>query len=78
MVRLLIITKCLLTQFRLCNVRFTTVRAKLDLAEVTISTRTGEFNATSLEHVINTEAIRKLVVQTWLEKACQSFASFLF
>ena len=53
----------------LCNVRFTSVHANIDLSEVTVNARTGEFNATSLSHVINTPIVNKLVVQTWLDKA---------
>jgi hypothetical protein len=54
---------------RLCNVRFTTVKANIDLKDVTISTYSGDFSATSLAHVINTETLNKLVVQTWLDRA---------
>ena len=54
---------------RLCDVRFTSVRARIDLSNVTVNTRTGDFNATSLAHVINTETVNKLVVQTWLDRA---------
>jgi len=53
----------------LCNVRFTTVKANIDLRGVTINTHSGDFNATSLAHVINTETLNKLVVQTWLDRA---------
>jgi len=54
---------------RLCNLRFTTVKANIDLKDVIINTRSGDFNATSLAHVINTETLNKLVVQTWLDRA---------
>ncbi|KAI0281581.1 P-loop containing nucleoside triphosphate hydrolase protein [Russula aff. rugulosa BPL654] len=53
----------------LCNVRFTTVKANIDLRGVTINTRSGDFSATSLAHVINTEALNKLVVKTWFDRA---------
>ncbi|KAJ6575059.1 P-loop containing nucleoside triphosphate hydrolase protein [Mycena capillaripes] len=53
----------------LCDVRFTTVHANLDLKNVTISTRTGDFNPTSLAQVVNTETINQMVVKTWLDKA---------
>ncbi|KAI9512926.1 P-loop containing nucleoside triphosphate hydrolase protein [Russula earlei] len=55
----------------LCNLRFTTVKANIDLNNVTISTRTGDFNPSSLAHVINTETINKLVVKTWLDRAAK-------
>jgi ATP-dependent helicase IRC3 len=55
----------------LCNVRFTTVKANIDLRNVTINTHSGDFSATSLAHVINTETLNKLVVQTWLDRAAR-------
>ncbi|KAI9445021.1 P-loop containing nucleoside triphosphate hydrolase protein [Lactarius indigo] len=61
----------------LCNVRFTTVKANIDLKDVTINTHSGDFSATSLAHVINTETINKLVVQTWLDRAASKRKSTL-
>ena len=58
-----------LTRIRLCDVRFTTVKADINLSEVTVSARTGDFNATSLAHVVNTSTVNKLVVQSWLDRA---------
>lgn len=58
-----------LTLIRLCNVRFTSVRANIDLKNVTINARTGDFNPTSLAHVVNTETVNDLVVRTWLDRA---------
>ena len=54
---------------RLCNVRFTTVKANIDLKGVTVRTNNGDFSPRSLAHVINTETLNKLVVQTWLDRA---------
>jgi ATP-dependent helicase IRC3 len=54
---------------RLCNVRFTCVRANLNLKNVTINSRTGDYNPTSLAQVINTPTVNKLVFQTWLDRA---------
>ncbi len=54
---------------RLCPVRFTSVKAQVDLSGVTINSGTGDFNARSLAHVINTSSINKLAVQTWLDRA---------
>ncbi|KAI0257368.1 P-loop containing nucleoside triphosphate hydrolase protein [Lactifluus subvellereus] len=53
----------------LCNVRFTTVKANIDLNGVTINTHSGDFSPSGLVHVINTETLNKLVVQTWLDRA---------
>lgn len=57
---------------RLCEVRFTTVRANINLQEVTVNAKTGDFNATSLAHVINTDTVNNLVVRSWLDRAGQS------
>jgi ATP-dependent helicase IRC3 len=45
------------------------VKANIDLSNVTINTRSGDFNATSLAHVINAEVINTLVLQTWFDRA---------
>ncbi|EJD04075.1 P-loop containing nucleoside triphosphate hydrolase protein [Fomitiporia mediterranea MF3/22] len=62
----------------LCNVRFTSVKAKLNLSEVTINTRSGEFNPTSLAHVVNTETVNKLVVNSWLDLAASRRSTLVF
>uniref|UniRef100_A0A0W0F5M0 P-loop containing nucleoside triphosphate hydrolase protein n=1 Tax=Moniliophthora roreri TaxID=221103 RepID=A0A0W0F5M0_MONRR len=53
--------------YRLCDVRFTSVQATINLKEVTVNSRTGDFNPTSLAQVINTDTINHLVVQTYLD-----------
>ncbi|KAF9076236.1 P-loop containing nucleoside triphosphate hydrolase protein [Rhodocollybia butyracea] len=62
----------------LCGVRFTTVQANIDLEDVTVSSSTGDFNATSLAHVINTDSINHLVVQTWLDRAADRRSTLVF
>ncbi|CCL99024.1 uncharacterized protein FIBRA_01033 [Fibroporia radiculosa] len=62
----------------LCNVRFTSVQANIDLSEVTVNARTGDFNPTSLAHVINTDTVNRLVVQTWLDKAGTRKSTLVF
>ena len=54
---------------RLCDVRFTSVKANIDLSNVTVNSKTGDFNATSLAHIINTDTVNNLVVQAWLDRA---------
>lgn len=61
----------------LCNVRFTTVRANINLQEVTVNAKTGDFNATSLAHVINTDTVNNLVVRSWLDRAAADRRSTL-
>ncbi|KAL6309906.1 P-loop containing nucleoside triphosphate hydrolase protein [Sparassis latifolia] len=62
----------------LCNVRFTSVKANIDLSGVTVNSRTGDFNPTSLAHVINTDVVNKLVVQTWLDRAAERKSTLVF
>ncbi|KAH7925214.1 P-loop containing nucleoside triphosphate hydrolase protein [Leucogyrophana mollusca] len=62
----------------LCNVRFTSVRANIDLRGVTVNSRTGDFNATSLAHIINTETVNNLVVQAWLDRAGERKSTLVF
>ena len=57
------------TVYRLCNVRFTSVRAKLDLSQVTLNGRNGDFNPTSLAHAVNTDTINNVVVRAWIDRA---------
>ena len=54
---------------RLSPVRFTSVKANIDLSNVTINARSGDFNAVPLARVINTQTINTLVLQTWLDRA---------
>ncbi|KAF8905532.1 P-loop containing nucleoside triphosphate hydrolase protein [Gymnopilus junonius] len=62
----------------LCDVRFTTVQAKIDLNNVTINSRTGDFNPTSLAHVINADSINELVVRTWIDRASTRKSTLVF
>ncbi|KAJ4486068.1 P-loop containing nucleoside triphosphate hydrolase protein [Lentinula aciculospora] len=62
----------------LSEVRFTTVQADINLNDVTVNSRTGDFNATSLAHVISTDTINQLVVQTWLDRAAERRSTLVF
>ncbi|KAG1833736.1 P-loop containing nucleoside triphosphate hydrolase protein [Suillus variegatus] len=62
----------------LCDVRFTSVKANIDLRDVTVNSRTGDFNATSLAHIINTDTVNNLVVQAWLDRARQRQSTLVF
>lgn len=55
---------------RLCDVRFTTVRAKINLQDVSINGRNGDFNPTSLAQVVNTDTMNNVVVKSWIDRAC--------
>ncbi|KAF8846329.1 P-loop containing nucleoside triphosphate hydrolase protein [Paxillus ammoniavirescens] len=62
----------------LCDVRFTSVRANINLQGVTVNTRTGDFNATSLAHIINTDTVNNLVVRAWLDRASDRKSTLVF
>lgn len=55
---------------RLCEARFTTVSADIDLTGVKISASTGDFTASSLAHIINTRTVNDIIVKSWLDLAC--------
>ncbi|KAF8807352.1 P-loop containing nucleoside triphosphate hydrolase protein [Phlegmacium glaucopus] len=62
----------------LCNVRFTSVRAKINLSDVTINGRNGDFNPTSLAQVINTDTINDVVVRAWIDRAATRKSTLVF
>ncbi|KAI1788749.1 P-loop containing nucleoside triphosphate hydrolase protein [Ganoderma leucocontextum] len=62
----------------LCRVLFTTVHADIDLSGVTINSNSGDFNPTSLAHVINTKPVNELIVRTWLDKAAGRKSTLVF
>ncbi|KAG6814073.1 hypothetical protein H0H92_003120 [Tricholoma furcatifolium] len=62
----------------LCDVRFTSVRANLDLKSVTLNSRTGDFNPSSLAQVVNSESINELVVKTWIDRAAMRKSTLVF
>ncbi|PFH54425.1 hypothetical protein AMATHDRAFT_134467 [Amanita thiersii Skay4041] len=62
----------------LCNVCFTSVQANINLKSVTVNSRTGDFNPSSLAQVINTDTINNLVVRTWLDRASERKSTLVF
>ncbi|KAH7883536.1 P-loop containing nucleoside triphosphate hydrolase protein [Phlebopus sp. FC_14] len=62
----------------LCDVRFTTVKANINLRNVTVSSKTGDFNASSLAQIINTDTVNNLVVKTWLDRALDRKSTLVF
>ncbi|KAG6862363.1 hypothetical protein C0995_011803 [Termitomyces sp. Mi166 len=62
----------------LCDVRFTSVRANLNLKNVTIDSRSGEFNPSSLAQVVNSKSINELVVKTWIDRAATRKSTLVF
>lgn len=41
----------------------------MNLSEVKIDGRNGDFNPTSLAHVINTDTVNNVVVRAWIDRA---------
>ena len=41
----------------------------MNLSDVTINGRNGDFNPTSLAQVINTDTINNVVVRAWIDRA---------
>ncbi|KAG8820411.1 hypothetical protein FRC17_010158 [Serendipita sp. 399] len=62
----------------LCTVRFTTVKANIDLDSVAINSSSGDFAAGSLAEVMNTDAMNALVVRSWIERAGNRKATLVF
>ncbi|KAM5529998.1 hypothetical protein V8D89_016337 [Ganoderma adspersum] len=62
----------------LCHVLFTTVHADIDLSGVTVNSTSGDFNPTSLAHVINTQPVNELIVRTWLDKGAGRKSTLVF
>ncbi|KAG6885580.1 hypothetical protein C0993_012582 [Termitomyces sp. T159_Od127] len=62
----------------LCGVRFTSVRAKLNLKSVTVNSVTGDFTPTSLAQVVNSASINELVVKTWIDRAATRKSTLVF
>ncbi|EJD55046.1 P-loop containing nucleoside triphosphate hydrolase protein [Auricularia subglabra TFB-10046 SS5] len=62
----------------LCTVRFTTVKVQLDLTGVTVNAKSGDFNPTSLAHVVNTDTINHVVLQAWIDRVSQRKSTLIF
>lgn len=61
----------------LCPIRFTAIKADLDLAAVRVSPRSGDFLPRSLSSQTNTPVINRLIVGSWLKKASSDRRSTL-
>lgn len=53
----------------MCDVRFTSVSVKLNLEDVAINGRNGDFVSTSLAQVMNTSMMNELIVKAWIDRA---------
>lgn len=58
--------------------RFTAVRATIDLSAVRLSTASGDFTPTSLANVVNTPAVNRLIVRSWLDRAAARRSTIVF
>lgn len=62
----------------LAPARFTTIKAEMELADVAVSERTGDFVAKGLSGRVNTDEVNELVVRTWLDRAGAYGVGLLF
>ncbi|KAG6856640.1 hypothetical protein H0H87_002230 [Tephrocybe sp. NHM501043] len=62
----------------LCDVRFTSVHASINLGSVTVNSRSGDFNPSSLAQVVNSESINELVVKAWIDRASTRKSTLVF
>lgn len=62
----------------LCPIRFTAIKADLDLTAVRVSQTSGDFLARSLSSMTNTPVINRLIVGSWLEKARARRSTLIF
>ena len=54
---------------RLCDVRFTVAPAEMNLSRVSTNRTDGDFNATQLAEVVNTDDLNEEIVRVWRERA---------
>ncbi|TKY87634.1 hypothetical protein EX895_003215 [Sporisorium graminicola] len=53
----------------LCPIRFTSIKADIDLASVKISNLNSDFATSSLAAVVNTEVVNKIILKAWIDRA---------
>lgn len=63
---------------RLSQLQFTTVRlgSALNLADVDVSSKTGEFNTASLARAVDKREVNELAVKAWIDRASGPFNHF--
>ncbi len=50
-------------------IRFTSIKADIDLASVKISNLNSDFASSSLASVVNTPVVNKIVLKAWIDRA---------
>ncbi|SPO25275.1 related to IRC3 - putative RNA helicase of the DEAH/D-box family [Ustilago trichophora] len=53
----------------LCPIRFTSIKADIDLPSVKISNLNSDFATSSLASVVNTEVVNRIVLKAWIDRA---------
>ncbi|PWZ01728.1 P-loop containing nucleoside triphosphate hydrolase protein [Testicularia cyperi] len=53
----------------LCPIRFTSIKADIDLASVKVSQLSADFATSSLASVVNTPVVNKLILKAWIDRA---------
>ncbi|PWN48973.1 P-loop containing nucleoside triphosphate hydrolase protein [Violaceomyces palustris] len=53
----------------LCPIRFTSIKADIDLSSVKLNTNSSDFQTSSLASVVNTSVVNKVILKAWLDRA---------
>lgn len=53
----------------LCPIRFTSIKADIDLASVKLSNLNSDFAPSSLAAVVNTDVVNQIVLRAWIDRA---------
>lgn len=61
----------------LCPIRFTSIKADIDLSNVKLSNLNSDFQTASLASVVNTPVVNKLVLKAWIDRAARERRSTL-
>ncbi|KAI0708257.1 P-loop containing nucleoside triphosphate hydrolase protein [Earliella scabrosa] len=62
----------------LCDVRFTVAPAEMNLSRVSTNWTDGDFNATQLAEVVNTDDLNEEIVRVWRERAGDRKSTLVF
>nr|CDI57042.1 p-loop containing nucleoside triphosphate hydrolase protein [Melanopsichium pennsylvanicum 4] len=53
----------------LCPIRFTSIKADIDLSSVKINNLSSDFATSSLASVVNTEVVNRIILKAWIDRA---------
>ncbi|CBQ70866.1 conserved hypothetical protein [Sporisorium reilianum SRZ2] len=53
----------------LCPIRFTSIKADIDLSSVKLSNLNADFATSSLAAVVNTQVVNRIILKSWIDRA---------